>query len=272
MLPPSLRRSDSDSESEGGSIPDTNAIPNMLLSDSDSGDDAATSSAALDPVTPRQRPATSLPMDPHDPWEEEDRLSESTQKQLEQFFCQLGPNDVGDIRPSEPEWRPSTPVSVQAAAIWLSVPPALRWWVEAVEHYDPLAEQKQGKKVLELLRELVKSKSDEERFAYIRLLFESQGCHREHLVLLQSPETVFDAFPKAFGRSEYKWDDDTAPIERVLSVVDCFITLCEPEPVPSMLEWDPVTRVLAPAFKSGNVHEPEIVKRWENMPGCAKRV
>ena len=265
MLPPSHRQFDSDSESEAGSIPDTGDTANLLLSDSDSDDGAATSGTTTEPVAPRQRPAIVLPVDAEDPCGEDDRLSESARVRLEEFFSHLGPSSVGDVRPVEPEWQPSRSVSEWAEAIWQSVPPALRWWVESVEGHNPLSEAGQGKKVLRLLRELVKSKTDTERFAYIRLLFESQGCPREYLPLLQSPETVFEAFPEAFGRSEYKWDDDTSPLERVLSVVDCFVTLCEPEPIPSMLEWDPVTRVLEPAFKSGRVHEPEFVRRaWEH--------
>jgi hypothetical protein len=101
----------------------------------------------------------------------------------------------------------------------------------------------------------------------------SQGCPPEHSWFVESRESVFGAFPAEFGRTEYTWDADTGPIERVLSIVDCFLTLCDREPVPSVLRWDPITRVEKPAeWRAGGVHEPEVVRRWEEMPGCAERV
>ena len=113
---------------------------------------------------------------------------------------------------------------------------------------------------------------DGERFDHIRRLFISQGCPEEHLGLLASPQTVFDSFPSAtFGRAEYRWDDIVSPIERVLSVVDCFVTLVEPEPIPSVLAWDPITRVKKPVnWRAGGVHRA--ADRWAQMPGCSKRV
>ena len=221
----------------------------------------------------RQQP--SLPTDPSDPCEDDDLLAESARERLESFFGHLGQEDVGDIRPSEPEWQPSRSVSEWAGLIWASVPPALRWWVTEVERQDPLSPQR---RCLPMLRALVAAWAEKdlpsaERFAYIKLLFESQRCPEEHLCFLESRESVFAAFPTAFGRSEYKWDDTTAPIEQVLSIVDCFVTLCEDGDIPGMLEWDPITRITDPVnFKAGGVHEPEVVKRWEAMPGCAKRV
>ena len=108
---------------------------------------------------------------------------------------------------------------------------------------------------------------------YIKLLFESQKCPSGYLGFVQSRESVFAAFPSSFGRSEYKWDDTTAPIEQVLSIVDCFVTLCEEEEIPPGLVWDPITRIVDPAnFKAGGIHEPEVVKRWKAMPGCSTRV
>ena len=131
----------------------------------------------------------------------------------------------GDFRPPEPEWVPSRPVGEWAASVWESVPGALRWWVESVEGKRPGLD---NETCLPLLQALVGPQPDGERFGHIRALFLSRGCPAEHRWLVESRESVFAAFPPAtFGRTEYKWDDDTDPIERVLAVVDCFVSLCE---------------------------------------------
>ena len=270
-LPPSLQEFSSDSESEGGSIPDPDGQSDLLSSGSESESENTQQQGSEGPprVKPRREPV--LPSDPSDPCAGPDPLSESAREKLERFFGSVGSVEGEHIRPTEPEWLPSRSVKEWAELIWHSVPQALRWWVESVEGYSPLDE---GSKCLPLLRALVKDKSDELRFEYIRLLFISQKCPQEHRGFVESREAVFAAFPAAtFGRSEYKWDDDTTPIEKVLSVVDCFVTLCEADPVPHMLDWSPITRVVQPTgFKAGGVHEPDVVERWEEMPGCAKRV
>ena len=270
-LPPSLLEFDSDSESEGGSIPDPEDDTELNTSESESESEEPSHDGRQEPARPRPRPEPVLPADPSDPCQGPDPLSASVQERLERLFGNLGSVESERIRPTEPEWLPDKSVTEWAELIWQSVPAALRWWVEVIEGYTPLSD---GQQCLPRLRKLLDGKADKYRFEYIRLLFVSQKCPSEHRWFIESRESVFAAFPsETFGRSEYKWDSTTAPIERVLSVVDCFVTLCEEEPVPHMLDWNPITRVVEPRdFAAGGVHEPEIVKRWEQMPGCAKRV
>ena len=152
LLPPSLDEYPSDSESEGGSIPDPGGAEGLSTSESDSDSGAAGRSAGGIQVCNKRRQQPSLPTDPSDPCEGDDLLAESARERLESFFGHLGQEDVGDIRPSEPEWQPSRSVSEWAGLIWASVPPALRWWVTEVERQDPLSPQR---RCLPLLRALV---------------------------------------------------------------------------------------------------------------------
>ena len=123
-----------------------------------------------------------------------------------------------------------------------------------------------------LLWALVWETPDDKQFDHICCLFISRGCLKEHLSLLTLPQTVFDAFPSAtFGWAEYRWDDATDPIERVLSVMDCFVTLMEPALIPSVLAWDPITHVKKPVnWQAGSIHHA--AHQWEDLPGCSKWV
>ena len=112
------------------------------------------------------------------------------------------------------------------------------------------------------------------RLEAVRKAFETRGCKPEWLALFDSHESFFSAFPnETFGRAEYRWDDETRPIEAVLSVVDCLVTLVEEEGVPACLAWDPIAQVReTTGWQAGGVHRPEVVERWERLPGCSKRV
>ena len=110
------------------------------------------------------------------------------------------------------------------------------------------------------------------RLEAVRKAFETRGCKPEWLALFDSHESFFSAFPnETFGRAEYRWDDETRPIEAVLSVVDCLVTLVEEEGVPACLAWDPIARVREPTgWQAGGVHRPEVVERCQRLPGCSK--
>jgi hypothetical protein len=185
-------------------------------------------------------------------------------EQLEQKLPALKQVDTLNITPSEVEWQPERTVDEWAEIIWQSIPEGLRWWVREVEGADPVH---RASHPLQLLQKLVEGKSPVERLGFMRLVFESQGCPPESLDWMSSVESVFSTFPSdTFGRAEFTWEADTAPIERVLSVVDCFLTLVEPEPLPAVLTWESgVTKVCKPInWRAGGVHR--VAERWESMP------
>ena len=260
---------DDDSESEGGSIADPEEGD---VEGSDSEAESEWSAATtVQPAQKTNQTELRLPNDPDDPSGNGEVMSASTRARLDAFFEHISTTASDEFRPAEPEWQPEKTVQEWADIIWMSVPGALRWWVDTIESMAPTATEHT---CLAMLQELVVGQSDEHRFGHIRALFLSQGCPSEHEWFLDSRETVFRAFPRdTFGKAEYRWDAEITPIEKVLSVIDCFVTLCEAEPIPEVLAWDPITRVQKPVnWKAGGVHEPEVVKRWEEMPGCAKRV
>ena len=177
-----------------------------------------------------------------------------TEQELEARFPALRDIDTVEIRPTQDEWMPDKSVVQWADHIWQSVPVALRWWVETVEGADPV---RRGGHPLQLLQKLLEQTPDGGRLEHVRRLFLSQGCPAPDLVILGSVDSVFHCFPVDFGRSEFRWNDDISPIERVLSVVDCFLTLVDSHPIPSVLSWETgITAVKKPRdWKAGGVHQ-----------------
>ena len=54
--------------------------------------------------------------------------------------------------------------------------------------------------------------------------------------------------------------------------MDCVVSLASEWVIPACLEWHESTVVLPPVdWKCGGVHAPEVVERWQSMPGCSAR-
>ena len=167
----------------------------------------------------------------------------------------------------EEEWQPAEPLHVWVDRVWLQLPHTLREWCVRVEKQDP---NRKGQNILPTLRERVTSVEPAARREAVRAALEAEGV--ECAYMLSSMEALQSVFPADFGRTEFTWDEDTSDLEWVLSVADCFITLCQPVTLHSCLNWTVKTIVEPPgeSWQSGGVHREW--KQWAELPGCSERV